>query len=79
MKLISKFKKPSPNDATQKKHQMFVHVLRGMKADIQTDGIDTPEDYTRVWTEQIDRGGLYKIRPEVCGISCILDVIYLCE
>ena len=56
VKLINKFKKPSPNDATQKKHQMFVHVLRGMKVDVQTDGIDTLEDYTRVWTEQIDRG-----------------------
>ena len=44
---------------------MFVHVLRKMRAENQPDNIDTPEDYTRVWTDQIDRGGLYSIKPEV--------------
>ena len=65
VKLIKKFKKRSSNQIIQQKHQMFVHVLRRMRAEHQPDDIDTPEDYTRVWTEQIDRGGLYQIKPEV--------------
>ena len=44
---------------------MFVRVLRRMRADNQPDDIDTPDDYTRVWADQIDRGGLYQIKPEV--------------
>ena len=65
VKLIKKFKKRSSNKLVQQKRQMFVRVLRRMRADNQPDDIDTPDDYTRVWADQIDRGGLYQIKPEV--------------
>ena len=65
VKLIKRFKKRSPNQLIQQKRQMFVRVLRRMRADNQPDDIDTPDDYTRVWADQIDRGGLYQIKPEV--------------
>lgn len=41
-----------------------------MKADNQPGNIDTPDDYTRVWADQIDRGGLYQIKPEVIIVAC---------
>ena len=32
-------------------------------ATVQYDSI---EDYSRMWSEHIDRGGLYQVKPEVC-------------
>ena len=63
--LIKRFKKKSPVERVQQKRRMFLCVLRGMRADNQQDDINSPEDYTRLWSEQIDRGGLYQIKPEV--------------
>ena len=68
VKLIKRFKKRSSNKLIQQKRQMFVRVLRRMRADNQPDNIDTPDDYTRVWADQIDRGGLYQIKPEVITV-----------
>ena len=84
MKLIKRFKKRSPNHLVQQKRQIFVHVLRRMRAHNQPDDIDTPEDYIRVWTDQIDRGGLYQIKPEVIIVLYMLayfslkDLLILC-
>ncbi len=36
-----------------------------MGAEFEDAGIDSVQDYTRVWVEQIDRGGLCHIRDEV--------------
>ena len=44
---------------------MFVCVLPSTRADNQPDNIHTPDDYTRVWADQIGRGWLYQIKPEV--------------
>lgn len=50
VKLIRRFKKKSPNKLVQQKRQIFVGVLKRMRAESQPDDIDTPEDYTRVWS-----------------------------
>ena len=68
--LIKRFKKKSPVERVQQKRRMFLRVLREMRADNQQDDINSPEDYTRLWSEQIDRGGLYQIKPEVI-IVCL--------
>ena len=73
VKLIKRFKKRSPNKLIQQKWQMFVCVLRRMRAENQPDDVDTPEDYTRVWSDQIDRGGLYQIKPEVFIVHVNVD------
>ena len=69
---------------------MYVHVLRRMRADNQPDKTDTPDDYTRVRADQIDRGGQYQIKPEIIMLhvddSIILQpyrhvifmIVYLC-
>lgn len=40
-----------------------------MRAENQADNIDTPDDYTQAWADQIDRGGLYQIKPEVITLE----------
>lgn len=50
VKLIRRFKKKSPSKLVQQKRQFFVGVLKRMRAESQPDDIDTPEDYTRVWS-----------------------------
>ncbi len=49
----------------QRKRRLFVSVLKEMRAENQPYCLDTCEDNTRVWTEQLDRGGLYHINPQV--------------
>ena len=70
VKLIKRFKKRSTNKLVQQKRQIFLRVLRRMRADNQPGNSDTPDDYTRVWADQIDRGGLYQIKPEVIIVTC---------
>ena len=53
------------NKATEAKHQFFLSVLKRMRANNQAEDIESLDDYTRVWSDQIDRGGLYQIKPEV--------------
>ena len=48
-----------------------MRVLDGMKAEGQIETVESLEDYTRIWVELIDRGGLYRINNEVTK-SCIL-------
>ena len=78
VKLIKRFKKRSTNKLVQQKQQVFLRVLRRMKADNQPGNIDTPDDYTRVWADQIDRGGLYQIKPEVLlHVHVDVSIMYL--
>ena len=45
------------NKATEAKHQFFLSVLKRMRANNQAEDIESLDDYTRVWSDQIDRGG----------------------
>ena len=64
VKLTKQFRRRSKKD--QEKRALFVAVLNTMKAENQAlEGISTIEDYTTFWTEQVDRGGLYKISDKV--------------
>ena len=64
MKLTKQFRRRSKKD--QEKRAWFVAVLNTIKAENQAlEGISTIEDYTTFWTEQVDRGGLYKISDKV--------------
>ena len=64
-KLLKKYRKVSKHQEVQLKRGLFVRVLRGMKAENQPGEPDTLLDYTRVWSELIDRGGLYHINDDV--------------
>ena len=43
---------------------MYISLLESMKAD-DGDCVNSVEDYTRLWIEQIDSGGLYHIGDDV--------------
>ena len=52
-----------------KKRELFVRVLSQMKAEHQPCENESLSDYTRTWSEMIDRGGIYHINDEVCWIA----------
>ena len=64
--LLKRFKKKSKNKHVQLKRDLFVQVLRSMRAEQQPSSVSSVEEYTQVWSDLIDRGGLYHINDEVC-------------
>ena len=61
VKLLRRYRKPTRHQAVQVKRGLFVRVLGSMKADNQPGDPDTVLEYTKLWSELIDRGGLYHI------------------
>ena len=70
VKLLKKYRKGSANTKTKRKWKYFVRVLEEMKSDEQLLHFqDTLDDYTKKWSEHIDRGRLYHVKPEVSSYS----------
>lgn len=69
--LLKKYKKKSPHPAVQRKRQMFVAVLKGMKVDRSAQ--DDSEDCTAEWTELIDRGGLLHVHSQAYQVMELLE------
>lgn len=65
VKLLKKYRKGNASSAVKNKWRYFVKILSEMKCEDQPLCNDTVEDYTKAWSEQIDRGGLYHVKPEV--------------
>ena len=63
--LLKKYRKTSKNLKLQEKRSMFVNVLTQMKATDQPGEPTTVYEYTKLWSELIDRGGLYHINDKV--------------
>ena len=74
VKLIKKYQHSSSNPELSSKCSYFVGVLREMKAEEQPLCNDTMVDYSRTWCEQIDRGGLYKVKTEVCFSVALINL-----
>ena len=64
--LLKRFKK-SKNKHVQLKRDLFVPVLRSMRAEQQPSSVSSIEEYTQVWSNLIDRAGLYHINDKVCS------------
>ena len=69
IKLLKRYSKPSAHPQLQRKHSLFVRVLKGMRATHQPDAVTTLSDYTCLWMELIDLGGLYHISDEA-SVNC---------
>ena len=67
VKLLKRYRSPTPTShpLLQEKHKLFTRVLKGMTAADQPYSAGSVSDYTRLWSELIDRGGLYHINDEV--------------
>ena len=63
--LLKRYRKPSASPEVQLKHKLFIAVLGRMSADNQPESVDSLEDYSRLWSELIDHGGLYHINDQV--------------
>ena len=71
--LLKKYDRPTRHKQLKIKRKYFVRVLQGMKAVEQPEAaaVDSVLDYSRVWSELIDRGGLYHISDEVGIVSIV--------
>ena len=74
--LLKRYRKPSARPEVQLKHKLFIAVLGRMSADNQPESIDSLEDYSRLWSELIDHGGLYHINDQY-SIELLKAVISL--
>ena len=68
--LLKKYRKPTKQPQVKVKRALFVRVLSRMKAVDQPGEPDSVLDYTRLWSDLIDQGGLYHINDEVCTCLC---------
>ena len=75
VKLIKKFGRCTTNDAVQHKHKLFVKALQGMKATAQPGEPDSVLEYSTLWMELIDRGGLYHINDSVFELFQSIDLL----
>ena len=64
--LLHRYKKPPKSEKARIKFLLFVSVLKRMCATDQTLTVESLDDYTRQWSELIDRGGLFHINDKVC-------------
>ena len=75
VKLLKKFRKRSKNAAIQLKRRLFVKTLESMKAFEQPGEPDSLTEYTSLWIELIDRGGLYRINNNVYNLIVTIDML----
>ena len=68
--LLRKCRKPTKQPHLKMKWALFEHVLMEMKAVDQPGEPESVLEYTKLWSDLIDRGGLYHINDEVC--SCVI-------
>ena len=71
--LLNRYKKLNKRKS-QGQYTYFISVLESMKADRQDEGVVSIEEYTRYWSELIDRGGLYHINDKVLCIKKFMHV-----
>ncbi len=70
--LLRRYRKPSKNIKLQEKRSFFVKVLSRMKCTNQPGEPTTTYEYSKLWSELIDRGGLYHINDKVNNYDCVL-------
>ena len=82
--LLKRYKKPTKHPKLKSKREFFVRTLTQMRASDQPGEPSSLMEYTTLWSELIDRGGLYHISDEVTlrlmhlKNYCNHDVILIC-
>ena len=74
-KLLKRYGKPSTHPQVQLKRSCFVRILKGMSAAGQQDTIESLLDYTHLWSELIERGGLFHINDKVCTMLTKFTIV----
>ena len=65
VKLLRKYWKRTKKEELQRKHEIFVKVLKRMKATGQPGEPDSLHEYSTLWSELIDRGEIYHMNDDV--------------
>ena len=76
VKLLRKYRRGSRNATLNIKYRLFVNTLQRMKAAQQPAGDpDSPLNYSTLWLEYIDRGGLYHIGDDVFHLIHSIEMV----
>lgn len=73
--LLKRYRKPSKNQLLKEKRKLFVKVLSTMRAEDQPGEPQSPLEYSRLWSELIDRGGLYNIDDKVFSLMEAIEMV----
>jgi hypothetical protein len=75
VKLLKKYNRRSKRKDVDHKYKLFVKVLNQMKAINQMGEPDSPLEYSTMWLEVIDRGGLYHINDDVFHLIESIEMV----
>ena len=75
VKLLKKFKKSTKSAELRTKNKLFIRILQNMKAIEQPGEPDSLTEYSSLWSELIDRGGLYHINDDVFHLMESIEMI----
>ena len=75
VKLMKKFRKYCKNPTLRSKHELFLCILKKMKAKDQPGEPESVLDYTTLWLELVDRGGLYHIDDNVFMLMESIEMV----
>ena len=74
--LLKEYRKPTKHPQLKVKRALFVHVLTEMKAVDQPGEPESVLDYTKLWSDLIDRGGLYHTNGCSTVHACVSVHVY---
>ena len=74
--LLKEYRKPTKHPQLKVKWALFVHVLTEMKAVDQPGEPESMLDYTKLWSDLIDRGGLYHTNGCSTVHACVSVHVY---
>ena len=75
VKLLKKYRCTYKNEKVLFKHKLFVQTLEKMRAYQQPGDPDTVLEYSTLWIELIDRGGLYEINDDVFRLFESIEMV----
>ena len=75
VKLLKKYRRTYKNEKVLFKHKLFVQTLEKMRAYQQPGDPDTVLEYSTLWIELIDRGGLYEINDDVFRLFESIEMV----
>ena len=75
VKLLKKYRRSPKNPKIVAKHKLFVDTLEKMKACEQPGNPNSVAEYSTLWLELIDRGGLYQINDTVFKLMEGIEIV----
>ena len=58
-----------------REHSLYAKVLDTMKTNLDESAVVSLDDYTRVWVEQVDRGGLCHVNDDFFSLAKNIELV----